>query len=64
LKLAKGPAVAIQQAKRLLYRSLELDVDAALDLAQQAMLICRSTEDAVEGPRAFAERREPRFKGR
>ncbi len=63
-KLAKGPAVAIQQAKRLLYRSLDLDVDAALDLAQQAMLICRSTEDAVEGPRAFAERREPQFKGR
>ncbi len=63
-KLAKGPAVAIQQSKRLLYRSLELDVDAALDLAQQAMLICRSTEDAVEGPRAFAEKREPQFKGR
>lgn len=64
LKLARGPAVAIQQAKRLLYRSLELDVDAALDLAQQAMIICRSTEDAIEGPRAFAEKREPRFKGR
>lgn len=64
LKLARGPAVAIQQAKRLLYRSLELDADAALDLAQQAMLICRSTEDAVEGPRAFAEKREPQFKGR
>lgn len=64
LRLANGPAVAIQQAKRLLYRSLELDVDAALDLAQQAMIICRSTEDAIEGPQAFAEKREPRFKGR
>src|SRR3990172_3267091 len=63
LKLAKGPAVAIQQAKRLVYRSLELDVDAALDLAQQAMLICQSTEDAREGPRAFMEKREPQFKG-
>lgn len=64
LKLAKGPAVAIQQAKRLAYRSLELGVDAALDLAQQAMIICQSTEDAREGPRAFAEKREPEFKGR
>ncbi len=64
LKLAKGPAVAIQQAKRLVYRSLELDVDAALDLAQQAMLICQTTEDAREGPRAFVEKREPEFKGR
>ena len=63
-KLAKGPAVAIQQAKRLAYRSQELSLDAALDLAQQAMIICQGTEDAREGPRAFAEKREPQFKGR
>jgi 2-(1,2-epoxy-1,2-dihydrophenyl)acetyl-CoA isomerase len=62
--LAKGPAVAIQQAKRLTYHSLSLDVDAALDLAQQAMFICQNTEDAREGPRAFVEKREPEFKGR
>jgi len=63
-KLAKGPAVAIQQGKRLAYRSQELSLDAALDLAQQAMIICQGTEDAREGPRAFAEKREPQFKGR
>ena len=64
LKLAKGPAVAIQLAKRLVYRSAHTDVDGALDLAQQAMYIAQGTEDAVEGPRAFAEKREPDFKGR
>ncbi|HEU4758381.1 MAG TPA: enoyl-CoA hydratase-related protein [Dehalococcoidia bacterium] len=64
LKLARGPAVAIQLSKRLVYRSLDLDADAALDLAQQAMFICQSTEDAREGPRAFVEKREPEFKGR
>jgi enoyl-CoA hydratase/carnithine racemase len=63
-RLAKGPAVAIQQAKRLAYRSQELSLDAALDLAQQAMYIAQSTEDSREGPRAFAEKREPEFKGR
>ncbi len=63
-KLVRGPAVAIQQAKRLTYRSLELSADAALDLAQQAMFIAQSTEDAREGPRAFVEKREPQFKGR
>jgi 2-(1,2-epoxy-1,2-dihydrophenyl)acetyl-CoA isomerase len=62
--LVKGPAVAIQQAKRLAYRSQEVSLDAALDLAQQAMFICQSTEDAVEGPRSFAEKREPEFQGR
>jgi len=29
-----------------------------------AMLICRSTEDAKEGPRAWREKRPPVFKGR
>ena len=64
LKLARGPAVAIQLAKRLVYRSLEVDVDQALEMAQQAMTIAQSTEDAREGPRAFVEKREPEFKGR
>jgi 2-(1,2-epoxy-1,2-dihydrophenyl)acetyl-CoA isomerase len=63
-KLVKGPAVAIQQAKRLAYRSLDATLDAALDLAGQAMFVAQSTEDAREGPRSFAEKREPEFKGR
>jgi enoyl-CoA hydratase/carnithine racemase len=64
MRLVKGPAVAIQQAKRLAYRSQELSLDAALDLAQQAMFIAQSTEDSREGPRAFVEKRDPQFKGR
>lgn len=64
LKLANGPAVAIQQAKRLAYRSQHVNIDSALDLAQQAMFIAQSTEDAVEGPRSFAEKRDPQWKGR
>lgn len=64
LKLAKGPAVAMQLAKRLVYRSLNTDVDAALELASGAMYIAQSTEDAVEGPRSFSEKRDPEFKGR
>ncbi len=63
-KIVKGPAISIQQAKRLAYRSQELSADAALDLAQQAMFIAQSSEDSREGPRAFMEKREPKFKGR
>ena len=63
-RLAQGPAVAVQLAKRLVYRSLETDLDHALDLAQSAMVIAASTEDAREGPRAFVEKRPPVFKGR
>jgi 1,4-dihydroxy-2-naphthoyl-CoA synthase len=51
-------------AKRLVYRSANANVDEALDLASQAMYVAQNTEDAVEGPKAFAEKREPQFKGR
>jgi 2-(1,2-epoxy-1,2-dihydrophenyl)acetyl-CoA isomerase len=64
LRLVNGPAVAIQQSKRLAYRSQDITLDSALDLAQQAMFIAQETEDSREGPRAFAEKREPQFKGR
>lgn len=63
-QLAEGPAVAIQLAKRLVYRSLETDLDHALDLAQGSMVIAQATDDAREGPRAFVEKRTPRFQGR
>ena len=63
-RIAEGPAVAIQLAKRLVYRSVDASLDQALDLAQSAMVLAQSTEDAREGPRAYVERRAPRFLGR
>ncbi len=63
-RIAEGPAVAIQLAKRLAYRSLDATLEQALDMAQSAMVIAQSTEDAKEGPRAFMERRKPLFQGR
>ena len=62
-RIADGPAVAIQLAKRLAYRSADATLDQALDLAQAAMAIASSTDDAREGPRAFTERRKPNFQG-
>lgn len=62
-QLAKGPGVAIQLSKKLVYRSANISFDEHLDFAQMAMFIAQSTEDAREGPRAFVERREPQFKG-
>ncbi len=62
-QLAKGPATAIQLAKKLVYRSANVPFDEHLDMAQMAMFIAQSTEDAREGPKAFVEKREPQFKG-
>jgi 2-(1,2-epoxy-1,2-dihydrophenyl)acetyl-CoA isomerase len=63
-RIAKGPAVALQLAKRLVYRGQTSDVYEALEAAGHSMAIVQATEDAREGPRAFAEKREPQFKGR
>jgi len=63
VRIAKGPATAIQLAKKLVYRSQGISLDEHLDLAQLAMTVAQSTEDAKEGPRAFVEKREPQFKG-
>ncbi|MSQ29522.1 MAG: enoyl-CoA hydratase [Dehalococcoidia bacterium] len=62
-QIARGPAVAVQLAKKMVYRGLDLNFDAALDWAQLAMTIAQTTDDAKEGPRAFMEKREPQFKG-
>jgi enoyl-CoA hydratase/carnithine racemase len=62
-QLAKGPATAVQLAKKLVYRSENLPFDEHLDMAQMAMFIAQSTDDAREGPKAFVEKREPQFKG-
>lgn len=62
-KVASGPATAIQLSKKLVYRSQNISFDEHLDMAQMAMTIAQSTEDAREGPLAFVEKREPKFKG-
>ena len=50
-------------AKKLVYRSANIPFDEHLDIAQMAMFVAQSTEDAREGPKAFMEKREPQFKG-
>lgn len=64
LRLADGPPVAIQLAKRLVYRAMNQTFQEALETAQAAMTIVQSTEDSKEGPKAFREKRKAIFEGR
>ena len=60
---AKSPLV-LAAAKELANRSLQGDLDAALDDEAERFAQLFGSEDQKEGMRAFVEKREPRFTGR
>ena len=62
-RLASGPTKAIGLAKWLINRSLELDRQTAFDDEAWAQELTVMTADAGEGMKAFAERRDPEFRG-
>ncbi len=63
-KLVKGPPLAIASAKKLIYNSLDTDLESALKDVIQEYTTLSQTEDHREALRAFLEKREPVFKGR
>ncbi|MEU6666444.1 enoyl-CoA hydratase-related protein [Streptomyces sp. NPDC046727] len=64
LRLASAPTRALALTKNLLNTSLDTDRAAAFAAEAWAQEINMTTEDAREGLRAFAERRDPDFRGR
>jgi 2-(1,2-epoxy-1,2-dihydrophenyl)acetyl-CoA isomerase len=62
-RLAAGPTKAITMTKRLLSRSSESSRQSAFEEEAYAQELVTATADMAEGMRAFAERREPEFKG-
>ena len=60
---SRGP-LAVRAAKRAVLEGLDRGIEAGLQLEADLFEQLMHTEDAVEGPLAFAERRQPRFRGR
>lgn len=63
-RFTKGPPVALQLTKRLMYKGLSLSLEDTLDYESYYQSICMRTDDAREGPRAFLEKRPPVFTGK
>ncbi len=61
--LERGP-LAVRAAKEAVIRGLSLPLADGLRLEAFLSGTLRGSEDAVEGPKAFAEKRKPVFKAR
>jgi enoyl-CoA hydratase/carnithine racemase len=62
--IADNGPVAVRQAKKAVQWGSETDLETAMTLAIEAYNNTVTTEDRLEGVRAFNERRKPRFTGR
>lgn len=60
--ILQKPRTAVAMGKALVYQQRELGMDAAYQIAGQAMAANMMDEAAQEGARAFAEKRQPAWK--
>ena len=63
-RIARNAPLAVQAAKELALRSRDLDLSSGLRLEQVFNRMLQFSEDAKEGPAAFAEKRPAAFKGK
>ena len=63
-RIAENAPVALRLAKRLAHDVIGASEAEANELNRVVLETIRQTEDALEGPRAFAEKRKPVWKGR
>lgn len=63
-RLAQGPAIALTLSKIAMYKGLETNLETALEFICAAETLTLTSEDHVEGVKAFREKRKANFQGR
>lgn len=63
-EISEGAPLSVRAAREMVRLSTEMGRAAALQAARHASELAYNSEDAQEGPRAFAEKRKPVWKGR
>jgi enoyl-CoA hydratase/carnithine racemase len=63
-RILKGAPMSVAFIKESIKKGIELPLDEGLRLEADLSALIGMTEDAKEGPRAFAEKRAPVWKGR
>jgi len=63
-RISQNAPLALQAAKELAVRARDMDIASGLRMEQAINRLLQFSEDAKEGPAAFAEKRPARFEGR
>jgi enoyl-CoA hydratase/carnithine racemase len=63
-RLCEHGPLALRAVKELAVRSQSIPLEDGIRLETAFQEFLRTTEDAKEGPRAFAEKRKPAYRGR
>ena len=62
--LAENAPLSVRAAKEAMYKAMDVGRQEGLDAAKLIYEKVYTSEDAIEGPRAFAEKRKPVWKGK
>jgi enoyl-CoA hydratase/carnithine racemase len=63
-RIAANAPVAVRESRRVAMEALERGADAGWEANERSWVTVLDSEDALEGPRAFTEKRPPEWQGR
>ena len=63
-KIASRPAFALKMTKTVINRGINMDLQSALAYEARCVEMLFTTEDKIEGMKAFIQKRKPVYKGK